>query len=95
MQGESVMIKTTIYAAALALTLAPAAFAQQGKMQGMDMRGHGMGGMDMQGMMNRCSQVRQQMRPGAKASSDMQRMMERCSQMDGQMGSTAGNSGRE
>lgn len=74
----------------LTLALAPAAFAQQGNMQGMTMQGHNMGGMDMQATMNQCAQMRQQMRPGTRMSPDMQRMMSQCDQMDRQMGNMPG-----
>ncbi len=41
-----------------------------------------MQGMDMNTMMARCSQMRQQMRPGMAMPADMQQMMSRCDQMD-------------
>lgn len=74
-------------ASLLTLTFGSAAFAQQGSAQ-MNMQGHGMGNMDMQTMMNRCAQMRQQMRPGARMTPDMQTMMQQCDQMDRQMGSS-------
>ena len=89
------MIKSTVYAVTLLLALAPAAFAQQANTQGMHMQGHSMGGTDMQAMMNRCAQMRQQMRSGARMTSDTQRMMTQCNQMDQQMGATPGSSGRQ
>jgi hypothetical protein len=73
----------------LALTLSPAAFAQQGNMPGMNMPGHTSGGMDMQAMMNQCSQMRQQMKPGARMTADMQRMMTQCNEMDRQRGASS------
>ncbi len=85
--------KTFAAASLLVLTLGPAALAQQGSPQ-MNMQGHGMGGMDMQGTMNQCAQMRQQMRPGTRMTPDMQTMMQQCDQMDrrmsGEMGGTSG-----
>jgi hypothetical protein len=83
-------VKILAGACLLVLTLGPAALAQQGSPQ-MNMQGHGMGGMDMQTMMNQCAQMRQQMRPGARMTPDMQTMMQQCDQMDRQMGSTSGS----
>ncbi len=83
-------MKTFAAASLLALALGPAALAQQGSPQ-MNMQGHGMGGMDMQTMMNQCTQMRQQMRPGARMTPDMQTMMQQCDQMDRQMGSASGS----
>lgn len=77
-------------AAVITLALGSAAFAQQGSPP-MNMQGHGMGGMDMQTMMNQCTQMRQQMRPGARMTPDMQTMMQQCDQMDRQMGSASGS----
>jgi hypothetical protein len=86
--------RTKLYAAALALSFAftPAAFAQQGDMRGMNMQGQGTGGMDMQAMMNRCAQMRQQMQHGAKMTTDLQRLVAQCDQMDKEMGNM-GNTG--
>jgi hypothetical protein len=82
----------------LALALSPAALAQQGNMPGMNMQGQGGGGMnmpghnsgdmDMQTMMNKCAQMRRQMKPGARMTADMQRMMTQCDEMDRQMGAS-------
>ena len=83
-------VNTIAAALLLILTLGPAALAQQNSPQ-MNMQGHGMGGMDMQTMINQCAQMRQQMRPGARMTADMQRMMQQCDQMDRQMGSTSGS----
>jgi hypothetical protein len=86
------MTATRISATTLALMLAAAsaAFAQQRNTQGMNMQDHGMGGMDMQTMMNQCAQMRRQMKPGARMTPDMQRMMTQCDQMDRRMGATSG-----
>ena len=91
------MTKTVFYAATLAVmvTSGPAAFAQSGNPQGMNhMQGHDMSGMDMQAMMNRCAQMRQQMRPGASMSADMRNAMAQCDQMDRQMGNGSGTTQR-
>jgi hypothetical protein len=89
------MTKAVVYAIALMLALAPAAFAQQANTQGTHMQGHNMGGVDMQAMMNRCAQMRQQMRPGARMTSDTRRMMAQCDQMDQQMGAMPDSSGHQ
>lgn len=81
-------VRLSTAASLLALSLASAAFAQQGSPQ-TNMQSHGMGNMDMQTMMNQCAQMRQQMRPGARMTADMQTMMQQCDQMDRQMGSSA------
>jgi hypothetical protein len=94
-QWGEIMIKFAACAITLLLALAPAAFTQQANSQGMHMQGHSMGNMDMQAMMNRCAQMRQQMRPGARMTSDMQRMMMQCNQMDQQMGAMPGSSGSQ
>lgn len=80
----------SVAATVITLALGSAAFAQQGSPQ-MNMQGHGMGGMDMQTMMNQCTQMRAQMRPGAPMTANMQTMMQQCDQMDRQMGSTSGS----
>ncbi|HEX2942615.1 MAG TPA: hypothetical protein VHO91_16310 [Rhodopila sp.] len=92
----TVMTRKQFYlaVAGFALALAPAAFAQQGNTQGMDMHGKSMGnmnmhGMDMQTMMNHCAQMRQQMKPGAHISADMQRMMTQCDDMQRRMGASS------
>jgi hypothetical protein len=87
------MTKTKVYAAilGLAMAFAPAAFAQQGNMQGMQMQGHDMGSMDMDAMMKQCAQMRQQMKPGARVTADMQRMKGQCDKMDREMGSSSDN----
>lgn len=59
-------------------------------MTGPSMAGPGMAGMDhsntqgmdMNTMMARCAQMRQQMRPGMAMSADMRQMMGQCDQMD-------------
>lgn len=85
------IVRLAAAASLLALSLGTAAFAQQGSPQ-MNMQGHGMGTMDMQTMMNQCTQMRQQMRPGVRMTADMQTMMQQCDQMDRQMGSSMSNS---
>ncbi|GAC1339086.1 MAG: hypothetical protein NVSMB18_06630 [Acetobacteraceae bacterium] len=72
----------------LTLASGSAGFAQQGGPQ-TNMQGHGMGTRNMQTMMNQCTAMRQQMRPGAPMSPSMQTMMRQCDDMDRQMGSTS------
>lgn len=89
--------KLSIAAVGFALVTAPAAFAQQGSMQGMDMHGKSMGnmnmqGMDMQTMMNHCAQMRQQMKSGTHMNADMQRMMTQCDDMQRRMGASSSDS---
>jgi hypothetical protein len=72
----------------LAVACASPAFAQQNDMQGMQMQGHEMSGIDMPTMMKHCARMRQAVRNGATLRSDMQRMMAQCDQMDRQTGGT-------
>ena len=79
--------------AALGLaSLAGAASAQQqrgGQMQNMPGMDRSQGqGMDMNAMMARCAQMRQQMKPGMAMPADMKQMMGQCDQMDRSMGMT-------
>lgn len=80
-----------VLAAVLAFT--PTAFAQQGNMRGMNMQGHDVGSMDMQTMMNRCAQLRQNMHYGARMTANAKQMMTQCDQMDSQMGNVHGGQG--
>jgi hypothetical protein len=87
------MTTTSKLAAALAaaLTITPVAYAQQGGMRGMNtMPGGAMPGMNMQSMMNQCTQMRRQMRPGAAVPANMQQMVAQCDQMDRQSGNMPG-----
>lgn len=86
-------LATASLAAALALSnaaCAPQARQQGGMSSGMSgMQGHDMAGMDMQTMMNHCSQMRQQRAQGQRLSPDMQPMMAECDQMDHGTGASA------
>ena len=79
-------------AAAILFSVAGVASAQQRQgtpMQNMPgMNQPGGGGMDMNAMMARCAQVRQQARPGAAVSAETQRTLAQCDQMDRSMGMT-------
>lgn len=90
----SQMLRATCLAA---FGLLPAACAQQPQlapisgMSGMSsmpsmnmggMKTHDMAGMDMQTMMNHCTQMRQEVSQGKQLAPDMQSMMAECDQMD-------------
>ncbi len=87
-----------VLAAAALLSLAGTAAAQQrqgGQMQNMPGMDHSQmqgtpqsQGMDMNAMMARCTQMRQQVRPGAAQSADAKQMLAQCDQMDRSMGMT-------
>ena len=78
-------VKLCTAATVMTLVLGAAAFAQPGGTA----QGHGMSGMDMGTMMNRCAKMRQEVHQGVTLSPDMQKMMTRCDQMDRQMGGTS------
>jgi len=77
-------------AAAVVLSLVGGTSAQQrqgGQTKTMpNMDQSQMQGMDMNAMMARCTQMRQQMRPGMAMPADMQKTMAQCDQMDRSMG---------
>lgn len=89
------MSRNTLRAVVIAATFAmvPMAFAQQGNgSQRNGMKDNNMGSVDMQGMMKKCNQMRQQMKTGAPMNGDMQKMMQQCDQMDRQGSNPPGGS---
>ena len=63
--------------------------------QGMgDAKKPGTSAANMQQMMARCAEMREQMKQGKPMSADMHAMMQQCDQMDNQMGMPSGTKSR-